>query len=202
MKSNRVLANHFRIALTLTIAGCALCIASCDNNNQPAQTPPTQNSTTNTVLAATPAPDPAAKTPPKTIIYKVGTAPDGMANLQPVEIDGEPKDSDTAVKAINEMAALKESPLPKDAKALSVKFEDSLATVDFNKAFSDNFPGGDRKEALVFNALTSTLGQFPKVKKIQILVEGEKVPVGGTQDTREPLDVAPANEQVANHTAP
>ena len=187
MKSKSVLVHRLRFAAAVAVAGCMVFAAACDNKpaTQTATPPPVENG----IVAATPAPATNKTTPPKVVIYRVGTAADGQANLEPVEIDGDPKDSETAVKAINEMAALKETPLPEGAKALSVKFEDTLATVDFNKAFSENFPGGDRKEALVFNAVTTTLGQFPNVKKVQITVEGAKVPLGGTQDTTEPLNV-------------
>ncbi len=199
MKSNFVLANRLRITVAVAVAGCAVLITSCENK-QVVQTPPPPQ---DTIVVATPEPSPGIKSTPKTVIYKVGTNSKGEANLQPVEIEGEAKDTDSAAKAIAEMAALKESPLPEDAKVLSVKFEDTLAIVDFNKSFADNFPGGDRKEALVFNALTSTLGQFPNVKQVQILVEGKKVPLGGTQDTTEPLGVPAApTEHAANHTAP
>lgn len=201
MKSNSVLVNRLRLAFTAAVVGCALFSVGCDNKQTATQPPPVQATTQNTIVEPTPTPDPAAQSTPKTFIYKVGTNSEGEANLVPVEFSGEPKDSDTAVRAINEMAALKESPLPQDAKVLAVQFEDTLATVDFNKAFSENFPGGDRKEALVFNALTSTLRQFPNVKKLQILVEGQKVPLGGTQDTTEPLNV-PATTEVANHSNP
>jgi hypothetical protein len=72
--------------------------------------------------------------------------------------------------------------------------DDGTATVDFNAALKDGFEnegGGDEKEALILNAILATVGQFPNVKQVQILVNGEKVSIGGMQDTTQPMPVPP-----------
>jgi spore germination protein GerM len=99
--------------------------------------------------------------------------------------------TDEAVRALNAMADEGEnSPLPKGTKALSVTFENDLATVDFNEAFQKNFAGGDENEALALNAVYGTLGQFPGVKQVQILVDGQKIDsLGGNQPLTDPQPV-------------
>lgn len=96
-----------------------------------------------------------------------------------------------AISALNKMAEIPHSPLPPGTKAKSVVFgKDNTATVDFNEAFVKNFPGGDEAEALALNAVLATLGQFPDVKQVQMLVEGKKVDtLGGNADLTEPMPV-------------
>ena len=65
-----------------------------------------------------------------------------------------------------------------------------MATVDLSGEFKANFKGGDSGEAVVLNALISTLGQFDSVKSVQILVDGKKIDsLGGNQALDEPLPV-------------
>ncbi len=96
-----------------------------------------------------------------------------------------------AERALNAMAdAGEDSPLPKGTEAISVRFDEDLATVDFNEAFQKNFAGGDEEEALALNAVLATVGQFPGVKQVQILVEGQKIDsLGGNQPLSEPLPI-------------
>lgn len=179
----------YSTATALAVMAAGAVLWSCNRPNTPPEASPTPPS--GSIL-----PSPAPSTPPNTprtiTVYKVVANGEMGTKLERVEIpapEGKTEPGDIAVTALNHMASEKDSPLPPDAKALSVKFEDEVATVDFNKAFEANFPGGDQKEALLFNAVTATLGQFPNVKKVQILVDGKKVAVGGTQDTTEPLGV-------------
>lgn len=96
-----------------------------------------------------------------------------------------------AERALNAMADLGEdSPLPKGTRATSVTFDNDLATVDFNDSFQKNFEGGDENEALTLNAVLATVGQFPGVKQVQILVDGQKIDsLGGNQPLTEPLPI-------------
>jgi spore germination protein GerM len=96
-----------------------------------------------------------------------------------------------AERALNAMAEEGEnSPLPKGTRATSVTFDNDLATVDFNEAFQKNFTGGDENEALALNAVLATVGQFPGVKQVQILVNGQKIDsLGGNQPLGEPLPI-------------
>ncbi|GAB4451338.1 MAG: hypothetical protein OHK0029_00320 [Armatimonadaceae bacterium] len=185
-------------ALVLT---SSLILASCDNNTQ------TGTNAATTVpgeqIVATPGAGEANNTPvalPKTLVYVVGSNNEGEGQLRPVEVELDPSQPASAVMALNKMAEMKDSPLPQGARARSVRIADGLATVDFSREFADNFEGGDRREALMFNALLATLGQFPDVSRVQILVDGEKVAVGGTQDTTEPLDVPKEYIRTAQNT--
>lgn len=95
-----------------------------------------------------------------------------------------------ALAALNATAEGDTSPLPKGTKALSVKIEGDLATVDFSKEFRENFSGGTTEEGQTINAVTHTLAQFEGVAKIQILVDGQKIEsLGGGQELLEPLPV-------------
>lgn len=148
-------------------------------------------------IAIIPPPTPTEKpttpaaTPALVTIFAVENGGEGQGQrLVQRTVPGKGEVSDSAVSALNEMAEGNNSPLPSGTKALSVKFAaDGTATADFNTVLRDNFPGGDEKEALTLNAILATVGQFPGVKKVQITVAGEKVGLGGTQDTTEPLPI-------------
>jgi hypothetical protein len=96
-----------------------------------------------------------------------------------------------AERVLNAMAdAGENSPLPKGTRAKTVVFDRELATVDFNDAFQKNFAGGDENEALTLNAVLAAVGQFPGVKQVQILVDGQKIDsLGGNQPLGEPLPI-------------
>lgn len=153
----------------------------------------TQDETKDPILPKDPVATPSAPSDSKmiAIYHVVPGSGDKRSSLKkemvPVR-DGE----NPAVTALNETAAQKDSPLPKGTQAQSVEVAEGVATVNFNKAFGDNFTGaegGDDREALIFNAVTASLGQFEGVKQVQILVDGKKVSLGGTQDTTEPIPV-------------
>ena len=54
--------------------------------------------------------------------------------------------------------------MPKDTQVLSVKVNNNIATVDFNKAFKTNFTGGS-----IVNSLT----EFKDIKAVRFTVEGK-----------------------------
>jgi hypothetical protein len=123
--------------------------------------------------------------------YVIVQGTDGNRQIKPTTIPLKPGET-PALAVLNHMAEMKDSPLPKGTRARSVTFgEDGTATVDFNAALRDNFEGGDEAEALMWNAILATIGQFPNVKQVQILVEGEKASIGGMQDTTAPMPVPP-----------
>ena len=131
-----------------------------------------------------------------TTVLRVDSKGDGTT-LVATEITSADKDAspeEKAVEALNQMASGKDSPLPQGTKALSVKIEGELATVDLSKEFKDNFSGGSTAEALAINAVTATLGQFPGVRKVQFLVQGQKIEaLGGGQELTDPLPVTPGD---------
>jgi len=174
-------------------------LASCtpdqnqnQNQNKTAQAIPTASPTDESILPSpSPEASPSPGAPPSAVVYHVVRNAEGVGHLErtgvPLKGDEEP-----AVTVLNHMADIKDSPLPKGTRAKSVMFgEDGTATVDFNAALKDNFEGGDEAEALMWNAILATVGQFPNVKQVQILVNGEKASIGGMQDTTQPMPVPP-----------
>lgn len=135
-----------------------------------------------------------AANPQKLFTYTVVTNDNG-SHLEkrsfPAPPDSKLSNEQAAVLMLDAMAGEgDDSPLPKGTKATSVTFENDLATVDFNPAFQKNFTGGDENEALALNAVLATLGQFPGVKQVQILVAGQKIDsLGGNQSLTEPLPI-------------
>lgn len=168
-------------------AGCRTGDAHPGDTTTPPQTNPAVSPDEPVMPQASPSP--VAKDDRTATVYRVKQGDEG-AQLEPVKISLPAKEAGTpATFVMNEMANGKDSPLPKGTRIKSVKIEGDMATVDFNDAFQSNFTGGDRNEAVVFNAITGTLAQFPNVKRVQILVDGKKANVGGMQDTTEPIPV-------------
>ena len=125
-------------------------------------------------------------------IYAVAEDKDGNRSLQPKTVPLPTGFTQTpALFALESLMNTDNSPVPKGTKLRSVKIgADGVATVDFSHEFKDNFAGGDTNEALVINAVLSTLGQFKSVKAVQILLDGEKIDsLGGNQSLDEPLSV-------------
>ena len=178
-------------------------------NPQPTQTPqtpspvvspaPESSDTPNGGILPSPPPQQqgdagTAANPQKLFTYTVA-ADDNGSHLEkksfPAPNDNKLSNEQAAVLMLDAMAGEGEdSPLPKGTKATSVTFENDLATVDFTEAFQKNFTGGDENEALTLNAVLATLGQFPGVKNVQILVAGQKIDsLGGNQSLTAPLPI-------------
>jgi spore germination protein GerM len=65
---------------------------------------------------------------------------------------------------------------------------DGVAIVDFSKELVANHKGGTTGEMLTVYSIVNTLTQFPTVKKVQLLVEGQQVStLAGHLDIRETL---------------
>jgi hypothetical protein len=78
-------------------------------------------------------------------------------------------------------------PLPAATQVLDVTTEGGLATVDFSSEIM-NANVGSGGEAAILSAIVATLGQFPGVTDVQILVNGEKMDsLAGHVDITEPL---------------
>ncbi|MDT8418792.1 MAG: GerMN domain-containing protein [Desulfuromonadales bacterium] len=66
--------------------------------------------------------------------------------------------------------------LPPQAEVLNVELRDDLVIVDFNGAFVHAHPGGSLSELLTVYGLVNSLAvNFPYLKQMQILVEGQPV---------------------------
>jgi germination protein M len=139
--------------------------------------------------------DPGTKVDRKELFILTVATNDNGSFLEKKTLSSESSESlsnpQEAERALNAMADEGEnSPLPKGTKALSVTFDKELATVDFNEDFQKNFTGGDENEALTLNAVLATVGQFPGVKQVQILVAGQKIDsLGGNQSLDAPLPI-------------
>lgn len=133
---------------------------------------------------------PSPSAPKETMVYvRVDDEDGSRLKAVPAAADGGPK-IDTPEAALNAMAKLKNTPLPKGTEANSATVDNAgMAKVDFNDAFKANFTGGDTGEALALNAVLQTMGQFG-AKQVQITVGGKKIDsLGGMQSLDEPLPV-------------
>jgi spore germination protein GerM len=75
---------------------------------------------------------------------------------------------------------------PKGTKVLGVNVKNGIATVNFSKEFTTK-TDGEYTTLLMVNAVVNTLTQYPEIKKVQFLAEGEKIEVLGQVDLAEPL---------------
>jgi len=107
-----------------------------------------------------------------------------------------------AQDALNALAARPDSPLPSGTKLLSIRLADGLATANFSHELRDNFTGGDSGETRTVNAILSTLGRFPTISRVQLLVEGKPVDsLGGLLSLSDPLPVIrPASDAATAQT--
>ncbi len=64
--------------------------------------------------------------------------------------------------------------LPKETKVLDVEIENDLVRVNFSRQLVDFHPGGSLIELFSIYSLTNSISEnFPYVRQVQILVEGE-----------------------------
>ncbi len=121
-------------------------------------------------------------------LYFPNDAGDGLGS---VKIDVPSEDKYTA--AVKELVSGTKEPgltgiFPKDVKVLSVKVTGDLVTVDFSKELTRNFNGGSTGEQMLVSALVNTLTEFPEIKQVLILVEGQRIEtIAGHLDTAEPF---------------
>ena len=130
------------------------------------------------------------------------TAPAGAApaTTSPIAVLPAPA---PAQDALNALAARPDSPLPSGTKLLSVRIVSGLATADFSRELRDNFTGGDSGETRTVNAILSTLGRFPTVSRVQLLVEGKPVDsLGGLLSLSDPLPVIRPTLEAATSPTP
>ena len=145
--------------------------------------------TANPVLPPTGPPDQPATTSKlirSAVVYRVDAS---GTRLAPATVNLRPSAGEPMSAALNAMAAFKNSPLPPGTRALSARLDpNGVVTVDFNKAFQENFPGGDTEEALTLGAVVGALAHFQGVERVQVLVEGQKInTLGGNQELTDPL---------------
>ncbi|MBE6073111.1 MAG: spore gernimation protein [Selenomonas ruminantium] len=79
--------------------------------------------------------------------------------------------------------------IPKQAKLKSVKVKGDTAYVDFSQDLVKHFTGGSTGEEMLVGSVVNTLTEFPEIKKVQILIEGNKVEtLGGHVDLTMPIE--------------
>jgi spore germination protein GerM len=84
--------------------------------------------------------------------------------------------------------------LPAQTKLLNLELDDAgLAKVSFNRALSKDHPGGSSAEMMtVFSIVNSLAFNFPRVKRVQILVEGKEIEtIAGHLSLRRPIPSNP-----------
>lgn len=78
--------------------------------------------------------------------------------------------------------------IPDGTKLLSLKVEDGIAYVNFSKEIQTNHWGGSAGENITAYSIVNSLTELPEIKKVQFLLEGEKVEsIWGHGYTLEPL---------------
>ncbi len=78
--------------------------------------------------------------------------------------------------------------IPKQAKLRSVKVEGGVARVDFSQDLVKHFVGGSTGEEMLVGSIVNTLTEFPEVKQVQILIEGNSVEtIAGHMDLSTPV---------------
>lgn len=177
----------FIISFTLTLAaGVAVFLGMSHNYTKTVNNPP------NHVQLPTHQEKPTADATKQITIYRVAMEGD-QAKLQPVKVSANPgtdKYKSALSMLIKESAsAHTANPIPSGTKLLGIKVKNGLATINFSKEFRSNFNGGSEGEALTIDAILRTLGQFPEIKRVQLLLEGKPLDTLGHIDLSGPLDV-------------
>ncbi|MCW3062809.1 MAG: Sporulation and spore germination [Capsulimonas sp.] len=177
--------NSTRIVLTALLP-LAVMLGACNNHGPSPTSPPV---TTNPPPPATTPQGPLAPVHEGYIYLPSpnGTGDDNELVAQKVTFDNP---DDPAREALNALVAAKGTPLASGSELRGVKIEDGLATVNFSPEFKSNFHGSDTQEAQAINSILKTLGQFPTISKVQILVDNAAVDsLGGHFEISDPLDV-------------
>ena len=124
----------------------------------------------------------------KGVIYVVSATGGDDNNLVAHAVTWQPTQT-PALASLNTLSHAADSPLPTGTEVRGVKIVDGLATVDFSREFQANFHGGDTQEAQTVNSVLLTLGQFPSIERVQILVEGKPIDALSQFQISDPLDV-------------
>jgi len=95
-------------------------------------------------------------------------------------------DETPLVAAVTEMLD-QDKLFQKKVKLLNATLQGNTATLSFSKELRGGY-STDEEEALLKTLLT-TCGQFPRIAKVRILVEGQPVDTLSSVDLSEPLDV-------------
>ena len=76
----------------------------------------------------------------------------------------------------------------RDTYGGDVTVQNGTAKVDFSKEFARKFTGGSTGEEMLVGSIVDTLTEFPEVKQVQFLIEGQPVEtIAGHMDTTAPI---------------
>jgi spore germination protein GerM len=85
--------------------------------------------------------------------------------------------------------------LPPKTKLLAIQLnEEGVAKVNFNKSLSKDHPGGSSAEIMTTYSIVNSLTlNFPKIKQVQILVEGKPIEtIAGHLSLKQPISSNPS----------
>ena len=126
------------------------------------------------------------------IVYRA--AADGSEKLLPEKFTVAANGKGIAENALIALVSTKpqdarmDDVIPIGTKVLSLRIDDKgTAYADFSKELAKKGQGSYGEMMLCY-AITNTLTEFPQIKRVQILVEGQKVTtISGHMDVEEPL---------------
>ena len=119
------------------------------------------------------------------------------SGMKLVEVEREIFIDDTTDKYTAALETLLEDPaeenltkiFPKNAAIRSVTVSNGLAVVDLDGGFLKNFVGGSTGEEFLVGSVVDTLTNFPEVKRVKFLVDGQEVEtLSGHMDLSTPLE--------------
>ncbi len=184
--------NPVKKVLMLSLFVIAVLAAGCTNQSPalPVATEPAKQQETQAAPNGTAAKSllPGQEAMQLTIYYATGDARYVMPEVHTVAKNDHP--AQTAIELL--IAGPKNTQLvsvvPKETKLKNIWVKDHIAYVDFNDKLVTGGQGGSALELLLTAAIANTLTEFPDIKKVQILVEGQKVTtLSGHLDVSEPV---------------
>ncbi|MDO8885562.1 GerMN domain-containing protein [Candidatus Oleimmundimicrobium sp.] len=96
-----------------------------------------------------------------------------------------PKTETPAQAAIEELIKGPEeaghvSTIPEGTKLNGIKIEEEMAYVDFSEKFKANYQLGSAAEIMTIYSIVNTLTEFPTIKRVKFLVNGEPLEIEGS----------------------
>ncbi len=139
-------------------------------------------------------PKPVVQKPQEITFVVYRAAADGSEKLLAEKITMPANDKSVAENALIALVSTKpqdaqmEDVIPVGTKVLSFKVDaDGVAQANFSKEIAKNGQGS-YNEVMMTGAIVNTLTEFPEIKRVQILVEGQKIiTLGGHIDIEDPL---------------
>lgn len=140
-----------------------------------------------------PAPPPQAQEAGKLLVTLFFASPDGeglMREAREIDACSDPSEcaEEIVAELINGPVGEMSPTLPPTATIRSVRVDGETALVDFGKEFAEGLPGGSHGEmTAIYSVVDSLAFNFPRIKKVKFLLEGEAVASLGHLDLSTPL---------------